>query len=150
FDECREHAARSPNRSLVDYPQRLHEFCGGGGFVDITLRTRCQGLQNRLIVGATAGHDDAQVGAGGLKAGHHVEKVSAIAAAEQSDIGVLVTGYVAERRSNEFEVGLVVEERAKSNESERIAFHDSDADFRFLCRGRFHYVFPSGTCVAYP
>src|SRR5215469_13940358 len=136
LDKQGQHAPGSPNRSLVHNPNGLNEFGRGGGFVNVSLGARSDRFQNGFFIHTCAGNDNAQVGAGGFQAGHHVEQVLAAAVAEQNQVDVLHHSDVGQGGRNQFEVRFRVEQSAESDETQRITFYHGDAD-EFFCRCSF-------------
>ena len=121
----------------------LDELLGAGSLVDVALGPRRQRLQDGLVVGPGAGHDDAQVGTHRLQAGHHVEQVLGGAAAQQRQVHVLVAGDLGHRRGHQLEFRVGIEQGAEAHKTQGVALDHGDADARFLHGCRFHAVLPA-------
>src|SRR5262249_32663041 len=109
IDEHRHHAARRPNRTLIDHSYGLHELLRAGGLIDVSLGSAGECLKNRFLIGAGTGHKNSQVGASSLEAGHGVEDVLRSAVAEQYEVNVLAAGKLRQRGGAELEIRFGIE-----------------------------------------
>ena len=69
-------------------PHGLYELRWRCGFVNIAFRAGGKRFQNRFIVSAAAGNNDAQIRTSGLEAGHHVKKVLSGPCSQQNKVDI--------------------------------------------------------------
>ena len=110
----------------------MNKLGRGGGLVHIALGAGGQGLEDGLVVCAASGHDNAQVRARRLQAGHHIKQVLSGAAAQEHQVNIGPRAQLRQGGRNQFQVRFGIKEGLQSNESQRIAFHHSDPDNRLL------------------
>src|SRR5205085_9178711 len=131
---------RSPDRSLIHNPNRLHKLGRTGCLINVALRTRRQRSENGLVVRTGAGDDNAYIGTYSFQAGHHIENaVTATGAITQQDeIHVLQARQLFQGRRRQFQIRLIVKEGTKSDKAQGITIDDGDVDHRLLGRRSFH------------
>ena len=101
----------------MDDANGLHEFAGRRSFIHVTLRPRSDGLQNGFFINAGTCHNDAQVGAAGLQAGHKIKQVLAVPVSQQDQVDVGQICDVGERGGDELKVRLGVEQGPEAYEA---------------------------------
>src|SRR5215472_139011 len=140
IDKDRHHAARGPDRSLMNYANRLHKLFWLGGLINVSFCPSGEGLENGLIVGSGSSNDDAQVRTRCFHAGHHVEDTAASAGAvsQEDKIYILQARQFFETRSRKFQIGLVIKKGTKSNEAQGVTVNDGNMNHRLFGSRSFH------------
>src|SRR5262249_12592250 len=105
---------------------------------NVSLGSGCNGLQNRLFVDPRASHDDAEVGAGGLQAGHNVKQVLAGTAAQQGQIDPLKGANVGPGWGTEFKGRFGIKKGPEAHEPQLVALDYGNSDERLFRHCSFH------------
>src|SRR5208337_4255086 len=142
FDESREHAARSPHRTLIYDAKSLDKLGRRRSLVHVAFGAGRDGFEDTFIVHTGAGYDDAQVGPDGFHAGHDVVQVLATAIAQQDQIDGLQLAQLGQRGGDQLQIWFGIKEGPESHKPQRIALHYGDTYQRLSGDGSFHQGFP--------